>query len=174
MNYKITGCLIFGLILCWRIALLPSPDFVYGHQLVDQHPSRQPLRIYSSLEEATGNSSQPVLLVFFSVVCHVCWDELFEMKEFIEEFSLPVQLVGVSTDEKEELEKFAARYSFHYPIIHDKEKTFYRRYKVRLEPYLVILVGNEAVYCDNTLLDYSLRREKAKQFLFSLSSPDKN
>ena len=171
---NIIGRLILAFILCRPGGLLLSSDFFYGQQTADQHLSRPAVRIYSSLEEVSGNSSQPVLLVFFSVVCHVCWDELFEMKVFLEDFSLPVQLVGVSTDEKEELEKFAARYSFHYPIIHDKEKKFYRRYKVRLEPFLVILVGNEAVYYDNTLLDYSLRREKAKQFLFSLSSPDKN
>ena len=171
---NIIGRLILSLIMCRPGGLLLSSDFFYGQQTADQHLSRPAVRIYSSLEEVNRNSSQPVLLVFFSVVCHVCWDELFEMKEFLEEFSLPVQLVGVSTDEKEELEKFAVRYSFPYPIIHDLEKKLYRQYKVRLEPYLVILVGNEAVYCDDTLLDYSLRREKAKQFLFSLSSPDKN
>jgi len=171
---NIIGLLILSFIPCWPGGLLLSSDLFYGQQAAAQHLSRPAVRIYSSLEEVSWNPSQPVLLVFFSVVCHVCWDELFEMKEFLEEFSLPVQLVGVSTDEKEELEKFAVRYSFPYPIIHDLEKKLYRRYKVRLEPYLVILVGNEAVYCDDTLLDYSLRREKAKQFLFSLSSPDKN
>ncbi|HRD03089.1 MAG TPA: redoxin domain-containing protein [Candidatus Saccharicenans sp.] len=169
MNHIKTGSLIFCLILFWSLSVMLSQCFLYGQQAVNQLPSRLPARIYHSLEEATGHSSQPVLLVFFSLVCHVCWDELFEMKEFIEKFSLPMQLVGVSTDEKEELENFAARYSFPYPIIQDKERKLYRRYKVRLEPYRVILVRNETVYRDDDLLDYSLRREKAKQFLFTLS-----
>lgn len=171
MNYKITGCLILGLILCWSVGLLLSPDFIYGQQLVAQHLSQPPARIYSSLEEAIGNSSQPVVLVFFSLACYVCWDELFEMKEFIEKFSLPVLLVGVSTDESEELKAFAARYSFQYPIVRDEEKELYRQYQVRLEPDRLILVRNQAVYRDDSLLDYSLRREKVKNFLFGLISP---
>jgi len=86
MNHKITGCLILGFILGWSVALLLSPDFIYGQQLVAQHLSQPRARIYSSLEEAIGNSSQPVVLIFFSLACYVCWDELFEMKEFIEKF----------------------------------------------------------------------------------------
>jgi len=71
MNYKITGCLILGLILCWSVGLLLSPDFIYGQQLVAQHLSQPPARIYSSLEEAIGNSSQPVVLGFLllSLLC---------------------------------------------------------------------------------------------------------
>lgn len=160
-----------GLILCWSVGLLLSPDFIYGQQLVAQHLSQPTARIYSSLEEAIGNSSQPVVLVFFSLACYVCWDELFEMKEFIEKFSLPVLLVGVSTDESEELKAFAARYSFQYPIVRDEEKKLYRQYQVRLEPDRLILVRNQAVYRDDSLLDYSLRREKVKNFLFGLISP---
>ncbi len=171
MNHKITGCLILGFILGWSVALLLSPDFIYGQQLVAQHLSQPRARIYSSLEEAIGNSSQPVVLIFFSLACYVCWDELFEMKEFIEKFSLPVLLVGVSTDESEELKAFAARYSFQYPIVRDEEKKLYREYQVRLEPDRLILVRNQAVYRDDSLLDYSLRREKAKNFLFGLISP---
>lgn len=160
-----------GFILGWSVALLLSPDFIYGQQLVAQHLSQPRARIYSSLEEAIGNSSQPVVLIFFSLACYVCWDELFEMKEFIEKFSLPVLLVGVSTDESEELKAFAARYSFQYPIVRDEEKKLYREYQVRLEPDRLILVRNQAVYRDDSLLDYSLRREKAKNFLFGLISP---
>ncbi len=171
MNHKITGCLILGFILGWSVGLLLSPDFIYGQQLVAQHLSQPRARIYSSLEEAIGNSSQPVVLIFFSLACYVCWDELFEMKEFIEKFSLPVLLVGVSTDESEELKAFAARYSFQYPIVRDEEKKLYRQYQVRLEPDRLILVRNQAVYRDDSLLDYSLRREKVKNFLFGLISP---
>jgi peroxiredoxin len=160
-----------GFILCWSVGLLLSPDFIYGQQLVAQHLSQPRARIYSSLEEAIGNSSQPVVLIFFSLACYVCWDELFEMKEFIEKFSLPVLLVGVSTDESEELKAFAARYSFQYPIVRDEEKKLYREYQVRLEPDRLILVRNQAVYRDDSLLDYSLRREKVKNFLFGLISP---
>jgi len=160
-----------GFILGWSAGLLLSPDFIYGQQLVAQHLSQPRARIYSSLEEAIGNSSQPVVLIFFSLACYVCWDELFEMKEFIEKFSLPVLLVGVSTDESEELKAFAARYSFQYPIVRDEEKRLYRQYQVRLEPDRLILVRNQAVYRDDSLLDYSLRREKAKNFLFGLISP---
>jgi peroxiredoxin len=169
MTLKKINQSIFCLILSWLVVGLAG-RWLSGQQAVNQSPARGTARIYQSLEEATRNSSQPVLLVFFSLACYVCWDELFEMKEFIEKFSLPVLLVGVSTDGKEELQAFADRYSFPYPIVQDEEKQLYRRYRVRLEPYRLILVKNQPVYQDDDLLDYSSRREKAKNFLFRLAS----
>jgi len=126
--------------------------------------------IYSSLEEIAVNPNQPVLLVFFSLACHVCWEELFEMKEFIEKLSLPVVLIGVSADEKEDIKEFIFRYSFTYPIIHDKDKKLFRQYKVKLEPFRVILYNHQPVYFDDYLLDYQTRRDKAKKCLLDLVS----
>jgi peroxiredoxin len=136
-------------------------------EFADQKP---PVKIYSSLEEVPAATTESVLLIFFSLVCHVCWDELFEMKEFVEKFSLPVLLIGVSADEPDELKSFASRYSLDSPIIYDGNKLLYRRFKVRMEPYRVILVKNQPVYADDYSLDYLMRRDRAKQCLLQIAS----
>lgn len=127
-------------------------------------------RIFSSLEEAAADSGRPVLLVFFSLACHVCWDELFEMKEFIEKSNIPVGLVGVARETPEELRAFMARYSFNHPVVHDRKKELYRRFKVKLEPYRVVLDDNRVIYEDDYDLDFIARRERAKQCLLAVAS----
>jgi hypothetical protein len=126
--------------------------------------------IYSSLEEAVANPEQPVLLVFFSLSCHVCWDELFEMKEFIEKYSIPVGIVGIARETPEELRAFVARYSFGHPVVCDRRKELYRRFKVKLEPYRVILEKNRVIYEDDCDLDFFTRRERTKQCLLAIAS----
>ncbi len=131
---------------------------------------KAPAVIHSSLEEIVSDFNQPVLLVFFSLACHVCWEELFEMKDFMEKMNLPVLLIGVSADGMEQLQSFASRYSFSYPIVQDKNRKLYRKYKVRLEPYRVVIHNRETVYADDYLIDYETRRERAKQCLLNLVS----
>ncbi len=126
--------------------------------------------IFLSLEEAVADTERPVLLVFFSLACHVCWDELFEMKEFIDKFSIPVELIGISLDLPEELRTFVARYSFGHPVVCDRKKELYRRFKVKLEPCRVILDKNRVIYQDDDGLDFLTRREKAKQCLLAVAS----
>lgn len=149
--------------------VLAAPVFA-GQQVTAPSSQKMPARIYSSIEEIADSSTQPILLVFFSLVCHVCWDELFEMKDFIEKFSLPVILIGISANETEELQAFASRYSFTYPLIQDRDKKLYRQFKVKLEPYRVILYNHQLVYADDYLLDYQTRRDRAKQCLLNLVS----
>ncbi|MGB9764754.1 MAG: peroxiredoxin family protein [Candidatus Saccharicenans sp.] len=164
--------LIFALMIIWP-GLSPaifSAQALTFDQTALNSIQKVPVKIYSSLEEITRGSGQSVLLVFFSLSCQVCWDELFEMKEFIEKFSLPVIIIGVSADEREELQAFASRYSFPYPILQDKDKKLYRQFRVRLEPYRVVLYNQQPVYADDYRLDYQTRRDKAKQCLLNLSS----
>jgi len=126
--------------------------------------------IFSSLDEAVADPERPVLLVFFSLACHVCWDELFEMKEFIDKFSIPVEIIGISLDLPEELRAFVARYSFGHPVVCGRKKELYRRFKVKLEPCRVILERNRVIYQDDYDLDFLARREKAKQCLLAIAS----
>ncbi len=126
--------------------------------------------IYFSLDEALPETSEPVLLVFFSLTCHICWDELIEMKEFIEKCHIPVQLIGISLDAPDELRAFSFRYSFYYPIIHDKNKELYRRFQVKLEPYRVILDNDRLIYADDYSIGFNIRREKVKQCLLAIAS----
>lgn len=125
--------------------------------------------IYSSLEEIAGYGERPLVLVFISLTCHVCWEELFEMKDFIEKMALPVHLVGVSAESRERLESFVRRYSFSYPVIEDRNKTLFRRFRVRLEPFVVILDSRgEIFHLDDPVLDFEVRRELNKKKILEL------
>lgn len=133
-------------------------------------PFQASQRIFFSLEEAVPAPARPILLVFFSPDCHVCWEELFEMRSFLQILSIPIDIVGISADPREELEAFLAKYGFSGPVVCDRARRLYRRFGVKLEPYRVILKGNEVVYADDYDIDFFLRRERVKQCLLELVS----
>lgn len=150
--------LILALIVFWPEVLLSSAD------LKTQGPD-----IYSSLEEVAGYRERPLVLVFISLTCHVCWEELFEMKDFVEKMALPINLVGVSAESRERLESFVRRYSFSYPVIEDRNKTLFRRFRVRLEPFVVVLDSKgEVFHLDDPILDFEARRDLNKKKILEL------
>ncbi|HAR36515.1 MAG TPA: hypothetical protein DCR87_06400 [Acidobacteria bacterium] len=128
-----------------------------------------PYGLYASLEEIPGYRQRPLVLVFISLTCHVCWEELFEVKDYIEKMNLPAIPVGVSAESREELENFIRRYSFSYPVIEDKNKTLFRRFRVRLEPLVVVLDSRgEVFHVDEPVLDFQARRELTKKKILEL------
>ena len=130
----------------------------------------QTVTIVRSLEEAANRPERPLLLVFFSLECQVCWDELFEMRYFLEKNSIPVDLVGISADREEDLRPFLAKYGFFRPVVADREKALFRKFKVRQEPFQVVLDREAVVLLDDTSQDFYARRDKVKQCLLEIAS----
>src|SRR4030042_6560675 len=97
------------------------------------------VKIYSSLEDAVPRPVRPLLLVFFSLECHPCWDELFEMRYFLEKNSIPVDLVGISSEREEGLKPFLSKYAFSYPVVSDRGRTLFKKFTVRLDAFCVLL-----------------------------------
>jgi peroxiredoxin len=133
-------------------------------------PKGGEVEIFGTLNEAAPRPDRPLLLVFFSLGCHVCWEELFEMKHFIENGAIPVDLIGISCEPEEELRPFLSKYAFFHPVVSDRAKALYRRFGVRLEPVRVILDGDKVIYKDDTAEDFFVRREKAKRCLLEMAS----
>lgn len=127
--------------------------------------SDEETNIFFSLGEAVPEPEAPVLLVFFSLDCHVCWDDLFEMRYFIERNRIPVTLVGVTKDSPVAVDAFLRKYSFFHPVVCDQRKELYRRFKVSLEPYKVIFDNGRVLYQDDDYAEFSERLEKAKECL---------
>jgi peroxiredoxin len=128
------------------------------------------VKIFGSLEEAMPRPERPVLLVFFSLECHRCWDELFEMRYFLEKNDIPVDIVGIAREPEEELRPFLAKYAFSYPVVSDRRKALFKTFQVRLEPFCVILNRGSVLYEDNTGLDFFVRRDEVKRCLLELAS----
>lgn len=148
-------------LLVWAILLGALPSSA-GNQ-------SQPAGIYSSLDEIPGYREHPLVLVFISLTCHVCWEELFELKDFVETMNLPVILVGVSTENREQLVAFVRRYSFRYPLVEDRDKTLFRRFRVRLEPFVVVLdPAGKVFHQDDPILDFQARRDLNKKKILEL------
>ena len=148
--------LIFGLLMSLQIAAAVEAQVA--------------VRIVRTLEEAAVRPERPVLLVFFSIECHVFWDELFEMRYFLEKNDIPVDLVGVSSDREEDLRPFLAKYGFSHPVVSDREKALFRRFSVRQEPFQVVLDRDTVVFLDNPSRDFYARRDKVKQCLLEIAS----
>jgi len=128
------------------------------------------IKIFSSFSDAVPESKGAILLVFFSTDCYTCWNDLLEMKYFIEKNNLPVKIVGISKDSKKELEPFLEKHSFYYPVICDRKRELYKKFKVDLEPFKIVLFNGEVLYKDNYYEKFSLREEKAKKCLLKVTS----
>jgi peroxiredoxin len=138
---------------------------------------KETVRVFGSLEEAlynsgdtNHNSERPVLLVFFSLACHVCWDELFEMRYFLEKNSIPVDLVGICREREEELRQFLSKYKFFHPVVCDRQKALFRRFKVGLEPFFVVLHRGAVIHEDDTSRDLFVRRDEVKRWLVEIAA----
>jgi hypothetical protein len=123
------------------------------------------VRICGSLAEAAPAGSGPVLLVFFSTDCPVCYDDLFETRHLVDKGRWPVSVVGVSSGLREDLRTFLEKYAWTLPVVLDRRKVLFRRFKVDAVPFKVLLLGTEAVYRDDPYLDPDRRREELERCL---------
>lgn len=123
---------------------------------------------FYSLQEAPVDLNRPFLLIFFNVSCHVCWDELFVWREFVETRHIPVQLAGITRDPEEAVSHFLKKYPLTFPIIVDRQGHLFRFYRVRLEPFLILGRGQEIIYKDNLIEPMAKRRAKLEQCLLTL------
>jgi hypothetical protein len=159
----LTAVLIYiGFMIMWLSGILGTAG-----QAVD--PGRK-VRIVSSLGEAVRRPEGPLLLVFFSLECPVCWAELFEMKYFVEKNSIPVEYIGICLESDDDLEPFLAKYSFYYPVVSDRSKELYRRFKVRLEPHRIVLQNGRVLFQDDASEDFAVRKEKIVRCLLEIAS----
>lgn len=122
-----------------------------------------------SLEEADLNPQEPLLLIFFNVSCHVCWDELFTWRDFILTKEIRVQLVGITREPEEAVAAFLRKYPVSQPIVIDREGLLFRRYKVAMEPFCLLVRGEKIIYKDNLMEPPERRREKLAQCLLGIN-----
>ena len=127
-------------------------------------------RIYASLEEASRGSPGPVLLVFFSTDCLRCFDDLFESRYLIDKNRWPVSVVGVFCGLRDDLRAFLEKYAWTLPVVLDRRKVLFKKYKVDAVPFKALLLGMEAVYRDDPYGDPDGRREELKRCLTRLFS----
>jgi hypothetical protein len=128
------------------------------------------VRICSTLEEAAPAGSGPVLLVFFSIECPVCYEELFEARYLLDRGRWPVPVVGVSLALRDDLEAFLDKHAWTQPVVLDRRKVLFRRFRIQAVPFKILIVGTEAVYRDDPYLGPDARREELVQCLTRLFS----
>lgn len=133
-------------------------------------PGRDGVHIFGALCEAAPRPDRPLLLLFFSLGCHICRDELFEMRDFIERNDIPVDLIGISSETEDDLSPFLRKYAFFHPVVSDRGRTLYRRFGVRLEPFRVILQEDRVLYLDEPAEDFFVRRDRVKRWLVEMAS----
>ncbi len=134
----------------------------HGAEQVNRKP------YFFSLEETAVDLERPFLLIFFNVACHVCWDELFTWRDFIQLHQIPVPVVGVTRDPEEAVIAFLRKYAVSLPVVIDVKGRLFRQHQVRAEPFLLLLQGKRILYQDNLLEPISRRKEKLQQCLLSL------
>jgi hypothetical protein len=127
-------------------------------------------RICASLEEAFRGSPGPVLLVFFSTDCPICYEDLFESRYLVDKGRWPVAVVGVFSGLRDDLRAFLEKYAWTQPVVLDRRKDLFKKYKVDAVPFKALLLGTEAVYRDDPYVGPDGRREELKRCLTRLFS----
>lgn len=124
-----------------------------------------PARICASLEEAAPPGTGAVLLVFFSIECPGCYEELFEARYLVDRGGWPVTVVGVALALRDELELFLDKHGWTAPVVLDRRKVLFRRFGVDAVPCMTLLLGTEAVYRDDPYLGPEARHEELARCL---------
>jgi len=123
------------------------------------------VRICSSLAEAAPAGSGPVLLVFFSTECSVCYEELFESRYLVDKGRWPVAVVGVTLALRDDLEAFLEKHAWTSPVVLDRRKVLFRKFNVDAVPFKALIVGTEAIYRDDPYLGPEARRKELTKCL---------
>lgn len=118
------------------------------------------VRICSTLDEAAPPGSGHVLLVFFATECPVCYDDLFESRYLIDKGGWPVAVVGVTIGLRDDLQVFLEKHAWTAPVVLDRRKALFRRFRVDAVPYKVLAIGSEAVYRDDPYHGPETRRQE--------------
>lgn len=132
---------------------------------------RNEARICASLEEAVPTPSGAVLLVFFSTGCAICFDELLEARFAVEQNGWPVAVVGVHLGPYEELRAFLEKYRWDKPVVFDRRKLLFRKFKVAVVPDLLLLIGDEVVHRSDPTSDHRVRRDELRLCLERIFGP---
>jgi hypothetical protein len=141
-----------------------------GAALLSASRAKVEVRICRSLEEAATPAGGPLLLVFFSTDCASCYDDLFEARYLIDKGAWPVSVVGVYVGPQEELRSFLEKYAWTLPVVLDRRRVLFRKYKVDIVPYKALLAEGKTVYRDDPYKDYGRRREDLKKCLQKMFS----
>lgn len=130
----------------------------------------QAVRICAGLDEAAPPGAGPVLLVFFSTDCPVCYGDLFEMRYLLDKGGWPVSVVGVASGLREDLRVFLEKYAWPLPVVLDRRKVLFKKFKVETIPFKALLVGTETVYRDDPYRGSDGRWEELERCLKRLFS----
>jgi hypothetical protein len=156
------------LVLAAAVAVAVGALLAVGFAIAAAHPVE--VRICAGLDEASPPGAGPVLLVFFSTDCPICYDDLFETRYLVEKGRWPVAVVGVSSGPREDLRRFLEKHAWALPVVLDGRKALFRRFKVDAAPFKALLVGAEAVYRDDPYSALEDRRKELERCLTRLFS----
>jgi hypothetical protein len=116
-----------------------------------------------------ANPDVPIVLVFFSTDCPVCYEGLLDMIYFVGRNNLAVRVVGVSGDPAADLRVFKEKYSVRVPVILDERGRLRRRFDIDILPSRIVLRGGKILYRDDPYQGFDERREAAARFLAGLA-----
>lgn len=144
--------------ICWlAVAALAGPA------------SGGEISLFLSLEEVLPRD-RPAVLVFFSTTCSSCFDELFEMRYFVEARGLPVEVIGVTGGPRDEVAAFLDKYAYHRPVVLDAKARIRRAFRIDTVPLSLVVHGGRVVCRADVYQEPQRRREEIKKCLLEIGS----
>lgn len=105
--------------------------------------STESKNIYDSIESIEINNNKTVILCFFSSGCSACYNTLLDLRLHLYDNPEAFELIGITTDLREDIENFIKRFSFTYPIINDYKLVLHKKFKAINFQGVIVLPKNK-------------------------------
>jgi len=105
------------------------------------------------------------LLIFFSLHCEVCYGDVLKINKLYDKFSDRMEIIGITRDDVESINKFCQEYGIKFPIFFDRWAEYQRKFKIKVIPYKVMLRGDKIIYKDDPYKNFSERDRELYEVL---------
>lgn len=147
----IIGSLLIGLLLFFAFNIIKIENYEIK-ELIDLKDSS----IIDNKERNTI-SKKPLLIIFFSVDCRMCYEPIVKANLFYDKIINKMEILGVSRDEMERIKYFRVKYDIKFPLIYDKFAKYHKKFQVKVIPQRVLIKENRIIYKDDPYKNFSER-----------------
>lgn len=114
------------------------------------------------------DSEKPILLIFFSMDCSVCFKQLLTANLHFDKFSNKIDIYGITRDDPESLKQFRVKYNIKFPLVYDKFAKFHKKFKINNVPMRVLIKEKKIIYKDDPNINFSDRDSEFNKMIKEL------
>lgn len=138
--------MVLFVVTCFTFPRLAAQEFIKQGFSVEQIPVKKILNSKTSAASLSGLANKVTIIDFFGTWCAPCLRALPHLTELKNEFDKDLNVVLVSSESEEQLQKFLSkRPSFPFPIIVDGTNEWNSKFQPPSLPYTVVVKEDKII-----------------------------